>query len=289
MLNKWLLALLVLMSIALFFLSKKNTPAPKNGTDIVNLNKIVALPQNAPIAKVADTDEMRIANLQKTQLGISSYSFPVDQNKIKMSVRFKVRRLWCRGGEIDTMIRTAQVSKSPEFLLSVEQIGSSSAAIASRALSISELQKNQTLDFAVTNPSSGALLLGIFVCKDGLKSGVCHNKSLIDYDKDGADKRSNLRANDYLFLAHKVLVRPNGGVDLFSAYLDEKTANLADEYALKKLGSNYKDLDGAAKYDRILRSEPLQFVDNALELILTQGDFSCIKAGVDFNNKTFKN
>ncbi|MCX6132148.1 MAG: hypothetical protein NTX25_24210 [Proteobacteria bacterium] len=288
MLNKWLLALLVLMSIALLFLSKKNTPAPKNGTDIVNLNKIVALPQNAPIAKVADTDEMRIANLQKTQLGISSYSFPVDQNKIKMSVRLKVRRLWCRGGEIDAMIRTAQVSKSPEFLLSVEQIGSSSAAIASRALSISELQKNQTLDFAVTNPSSGALLLGIFVCKDGLKSGVCHNKSLIDYNKDGADKRSNLRANDYLFLAHKVLVRPNGGVDLFSAYIEEKTAKLADEYAKKKLGSNAKDLEGVAKYDRILRSEPLQFADNALELILTQGDFSCMKNEVNFNNKIFK-
>ncbi|MCX6128281.1 MAG: hypothetical protein NTX25_04355 [Proteobacteria bacterium] len=272
--NKKLLVGVVGLALLVFFVFFKKQGEGVKVPEKVEQNQVVSIkPESAP-TKVS-IEQQRSAYFEKMQLGISSASLPIESGFAKASIKIKNRKLYCRGGEIDTMDRDAANASSKEFLLTVEAIGQSGKPYLQDSLSVNDLKAETLHNFSIPAHESNKLL-GVYICHDTKKDKSCQNKKVLDYKTHGKNVGNALNKSDVIYIFHKLLLGKDGNISLFSSFVGDVKNDRSNKYisAQGKIDNNL--IAEASAIDRKLRSEALQMSNKIIELTLTLGDRSCL-------------
>ena len=276
--KKLALGALIILAI-LFLFQRKNgkdaPPAPQPPEGAVQ--KINPVQGGMPKTPAVSVDDLRAAYVQRLKAGITMAAMPVSKDGIQLTLKLTPHLLWCRGGEVDTMERMVTNWKNPEFLMTVESIDKSAQPLWRQTLAALELRQEKVFHFTLPVAEKTKAFLGIYLCQDLDRKGRCQGKPAVDYVVQSHNINGSMGQRDYVYAFHQVLADKDGKLEFFSAYGNKEQTEAGKAYLAANSDIGRQNIAQAAGLATALRSVPIQFVNNQVELHLTASNPACTR------------
>lgn len=265
-----------------FFASKKQEieaadPA-RERKDVISVQPLSNLMEDK--GDGTEKERLRKARMQSAarfQIGMVSLKPVSKDSQIEIPVEFVPRKLWCSGGDLDTIRQSLENVVAENLLVSVESLSDlSNKAVA--YTSYLELLKGRKFTFRIKTPERGDQF-GLFICEDSKKEKSCQNKTLLSSDelsKMNSSKSSAAAQGVAAVFYFQHLIADDGEISTFDAnqFLGEKKdvlfAHLKGEFDLSD-----KAIQKGWHYSSVVKSLPTEIQKNTIKAPLTYADTRC--------------
>lgn len=276
-------AALILAYFAFPFLSskKKGMSAMAPGGNNKSLGDIHPLPSSS--AKQADHSEkerLRKARMRaaaRFEIGLGTIKPKSVGGFLEIPVEFVPKKLWCAGGDLDTIRQSLTNVVADNLLISIESlIDPSRKALA--YTSYLDLMKGLKLAFRIKSPLRGEQY-GLFICEDSKKDGSCQKKNLLSFDelsRMNDSEQSAVASNVSPIFYFQQLIADGEEINTFDAnrFLGKKKGVL-----LNQLGEQFdlseKDIQKGWRYSSVVKSLSTEVQHNTIKAPLTYADTRC--------------
>lgn len=225
-------------------------------------------------AYAQDVLSMRKKAFAARALGLKTLSLTKTKGKVAIPFEFIPRKVWCQGGDLDTIKYAVTKQNSKEVLISLESLSGDSV---SEGLHVSH--ENFIKGFSHTfmvKDSSSLKSLSLSICTDRKKSGSCKKAQVMSQAKlnSALGEKSNQLAGEFLFYFQHLLF--NGDTvqayrsDVFDAHYKKSLASYLDKVDVSK-----DEVQKAWKLNNTIKSNPLDVRGGKIVLSLPYNDPRC--------------
>lgn len=258
----------------LAFQSKTTSPAPVQD----NIPEILPEQSNQGFNKDAYAKEIQASRRKihgERVLGIKSLRVKRVKGDIQIPFEFSARKVWCQGGDLDTIRYAVSAKDSEEVLISLESMKSDKVK-ESLYVSSDKLRAGFQHVFKIDDDTpKGSLALSI--CLDRKKSKSCKKAQVLDQKtlNDKIAANSNKADGDYLFYFQHILF---DGQTIQSYRSDVYSARFKKNLLayLSKADVPSEISQRAWKMNGTIKSNPLDIVDGKIKLTLPYNDPRCV-------------
>lgn len=280
-----LIVFIVILVLAGFFVFKKKSsmgPAsstataekkPEIKTEPTILNGS-GLTQNS----AAFANEMLAARrgvAVKSAIGLKSAQLKTAGGKVLIPFDFIPHKLWCQGGDIDTMKYASSSRTEKEFLISLESMDGKQVNEGVH-VSLNDLYKGISHVFKVS-ASTSTKSLALRICADKKKRGTCSSAKVIDQTtlNENMGATGEKPKEDYVFyFQHMILAKDKIQTYRSDVFTDNFKKSVTQFMTQEKVDS--KDLQWAFRTTKIIRSNPPDIMDGKIRLTLPYNDPRCM-------------
>lgn len=208
-------------------------------------------------------------------LGIKSLVLTKSKGKIRIPFEFVPQKLWCQGGDIDTIRYATSKTNAKEVLITLESLGNSKVK-ESLKVSVDNLIAGFTHTFAVDAGIKDSSL-SLSICTDRKKTGSCKKASVVDQAalNNALGAASNRTTKDFLFYFQHLLYS-GGKLQTYSN--DNFTADYRKRLNsfLNKSDVDKDEIERAWQLNKKIRSNPVNIVNGKIVLSLPYNDPRCM-------------
>ncbi len=202
-------------------------------------------------------------------LGLKSLEFKDSGDTVSIPLIFSPKKIWCQGGDLDTMRYAAKAETSKEFVISLEAIGRPGKHPFVR-VSLKELYAGLKYTFSVPRPKE-SIAYGLFICSDNKQDNSCQRKNAkthAELSAQLAQDPNRAKSIDQIFYFQNLILdakklesyRSNEfGADFqksIGSHLNKKGINAADFQTAWKLNSTIKSSPSDIRAGKIVLSLP---------------------------------
>ncbi|MDQ3230196.1 MAG: hypothetical protein M3Q07_00100, partial [Pseudobdellovibrionaceae bacterium] len=213
--TEYLLLGVLMIGIAFVILRGKNTtismqaetPPAVEG----QVNPVQVLPSHqSPVDVRKYQDELNQQRAQFAQarsLGLKSMPLKNQGDTVTIPLVFAPNKVWCQGGDLDTMRYGAKSDTNKEFLITLEAIGRGGKNPFVRT-SLKELQKGVSYSFTIPKPKD-TTAYGVYICTDGRKENSCQRKGIETHSQAStelAEDPNKARSEDRVFFFQNLVI-----------------------------------------------------------------------------------
>ncbi len=281
------LAGLAIVLLVYFVFKKKafKTEPQENGK-----NKTAQVSEARPVEIIASKSEvetpqrlqsrvnrLRANEASESRLGIVKFPLNATDGFFSIPFVFSPRKIWCQGGDLDTMKHALNGIESSTFLVTLQPLRESEKGETYRT-TLGNLFQGFTHVFKIREGKPGNYALTI--CSDQKGTNTCAGKSLTTHSKIADEVVAHDQgtpSKDYIFYFQHLIVNKTQlyayrSDDASTRYQNEIRSYLQDEV---KLSSD--TLAEAWKMSSTLRSSPLGLDNGKIKLSLPYNDPECGK------------
>jgi hypothetical protein len=276
----------VLLGAAIVGLAYVSTKRKKMAAEVppekavVQQEGIKSLPNDRtaidPKAYQAELDSQRAKLGAASALGLTSLDLKLDDGAFPVPFAFVPKKVWCQGGDLDTMKYAIPKADAQEVLISLEPMsGGKGDAVYT---SLNQLQKGFDHIFKL-KPADGAQSYGLYICADSKKARSCKGKTLTSHDKmsdELANRTAKSPKKDYVFYFQHMILDKNTIETYKSSDFTDGFKNQIGDYLKGQKGVSPNDFHAAWKLSNTTRSVPAEVVDGKILLSLPYNDPRCL-------------
>lgn len=281
-----LLGVLVLGGVFLFIRGKgapDSTSMPAESTPGTGgkSTQVQVLANNQPTVDVRkyqdDLNRERAQSAQIRELGLKSMPLKTQGDTVSIPLVFEPTKVWCQGGDLDTMKYASKNDRAKDFLISLEGLGRGGKNPFVRT-SLEELYKGATYTFTIPKPKQ-ATAYGLYICTDSRKENTCQRKSMETHAKLSerlAENPDKVRAEDRVFYFQNLVI---DGKNVEAYRTDDLSNGFQRSITghLSKKGLSASEVQTALKTNSTIKSSPLDIRKGKIVLSLPYNDPRCIQ------------
>lgn len=219
----------------------------------------------------------RVRFAARALLGLKSLELKETDGFLNIPFVFTPEKVWCQGGDLDTMKFVSKNIVANDILISLEPSGNEKGD--SLRTSVAALYKGLEYTFKV-KPGS-ARSYGLYICSDTKNEKSCKNKTLKTHEAmtnevsaaDGSAK------DDYIFYFQHVVFDKNSLEVYRSNDASDEFKKSIETYLTKQKSIDTHEFQTAWKVSKVIRSNSADVEDGRLHLILPYNDPRCMNQG----------
>lgn len=210
----------------------------------------------------------------RARLGLKSIQLKEENGYLQIPFRFTPRKVWCQGGDLDTMKYASNDLSAKDILISLEP--SSGGKGDSVRTSITALYEGVEHTFKVRSGNTQSY--GLYICSDSKKGMSCKDKTLKPHGviSDEVAKAGNSPKGDYVFyFQHVVLDKKD--LEIYAS--DDRSNDFKKSigsYLSKQKDIENSEFEAAWKVADVTRSTSADVRDGRLLLSLPYNDPRCM-------------
>lgn len=244
-------------------------------------NQVQVLTSNQPPVDVRkyqeDLNRERAQFARARELGLKSLPLKNQGDTITIPLSFVPEKVWCQGGDLDTMKYASRNEYAKDFIITLEGIDGGGKNPFIRT-SLNELQKGVNASFTIPRPKE-ATAYGVYICSDSRKDNSCQRKSMMGHAKLSeqlAENPEKARSEDRVFFFQNLVIDGKS----IEAY---RTDDLSNEFQrtitdhLTNKGLSASKVQAAVKTNLILKSAPADIRKDRIILSLPYNDPRCVQ------------
>lgn len=229
-------------------------------------------------AHKAQVARKRAQYAARALLGLKSLELKEVDGLLRIPFRFTPHKVWCQGGDLDTMKYASKDLSANEILISLEPNGSGKGDFL--RTSVAALYNGVEHTFKL-QPGSSPQIYGLYICSDSKQGKSCKNKSLkshaeISNDVSNANGSSK---NNYIFYFQPVVFDKNSLEVYKSDDASDAFKDSIEAYLEKQKGIDSSELKAAWKVSKVIRSSSPEVQGGRLQLSLPYNDPRCMGRG----------
>ncbi|HET9238490.1 MAG TPA: hypothetical protein VFO10_14615 [Oligoflexus sp.] len=243
--------------------------------------QVQVLASNQPTVDVKkyqeDLNRERAQFARARELGLKSLPLKNQGDTITIPLSFVPEKVWCQGGDLDTMKYASRNEQAKDFIITLEGIDRGGKNPFMRT-SLDELQKGLNASFTIPRPKE-ATSYGVYICSDSRKDNSCQRKGMLSHAKLSeqlAENPERARGEDRVFFFQNLVIDGK----TVEAY---RTDDLSNEFQrtitghLTKKGLSASDVQKAIKTNLTLKSAPADIRKDRIVFSLPYNDPRCIQ------------
>ncbi len=208
-------------------------------------------------------------------LGLKTLNLKKSQGKVSIPFEFVPRKVWCQGGDLDTIRYATSREDAKEVLISLETMGTNQVREGFH-VSHEDLLKGLTHTFTV-DEDHGKKSLSLAICSDRKKTGSCKKAQVINQTQLNAKlgAKSNQLEGDFLFYFQHLLFDGNSVQTYRSdVFTSQYKKSLNDYLSNAKVDS--EESKEAWQRNKTIRSNPVDISNGKIRLSLPYNDPRCL-------------
>jgi hypothetical protein len=284
--TEYILLGVLALGIAFYIYRSKGTEATQMAAEAPvhqpgKANQVQLLTSNQPPVDVRkyqeDLNRERAQFARARELGLKSLPLKNQGDTITIPLSFVPEKVWCQGGDLDTMKYASRNEYAKDFIITLEGIDRGGKNPFLRT-SLDELQKGVNASFTIPRPKE-ANAYGVYICTDTRKDNSCQRKSMLSHAKLSeqlAENPEKARGEDRVFFFQNLVIDGKS----VEAY---RTDDLSSEFQktitghLTKKGLSASEVQNAIKTNLTLKSAPADIRKNRIVMSLPYNDPRCIQ------------
>lgn len=244
-------------------------------------NQVQVLANNQPPVDVKkyqeDLNRERAQFARARELGLKTLPLKNQGDTITIPLSFVPEKVWCQGGDLDTMKYASRNEHAKDFIITLEGIDRGGKNPFLRT-SLDELQKGVNASFTIPRPKE-ATAFGVYICTDTRKDNSCQRKSMLSHAKLSeqlAENPDKARGEDRVFFFQNLVIDGKS----VEAY---RTDDLSNEFQktitghLTKKGLSASEVQKAIKTNLTLKSAPPDIRKDRIVMSLPYNDPRCVQ------------
>jgi hypothetical protein len=225
----------------------------------------------------AELNRERASFAQARELGLNTMPLKNRGDTVTIPVAFVPEKVWCQGGDLDTMKYASKNDRAKDFLITLEGIDRGGKNPFVR-VSLDQLYKGANFNFTIPRPKE-ATAYGLFICTDSRKENSCQRKSMQTHaqlSEQLAENPEKTRAEDRVFFFQNLVI-DGRTVETY------RTDNFSQDFQrsisghLTKKGLSASEIQTAWKTNSTLKSAPVQMRKDRIVLSLPYNDPRCLQ------------
>ncbi|RZA12996.1 MAG: hypothetical protein EOP10_30490 [Proteobacteria bacterium] len=223
-----------------------------------------------------EVDSLRAKESSDMKLGIKKFPLKEINGRYDIAFQFTARKIWCQGGDLDTIKHAVNSSSDPSVLIALEPQEAGKGAI----LRTSVLQLFAGLTHKFSIPVASGLSYALSICSDMKKEGTCRGKTVKTHSEINsalAEEKTDRKASpiDYLFYFQHLVLDKSFLYSYRSDNASEGYLNLIAEYFKEHSSVGELEMKKAFKNSKITRSAPADISGGRILLELPVNDPRC--------------
>lgn len=208
-------------------------------------------------------------------LGLKSLTLTKVKGKVSIPFEFVPKKVWCQGGDIDTIRYATSKTSAKEVLIALETMGSNKVSETLR-VSVDNLVAGFEHTFLLDG-GVGDKSLSLSICTDRKKTNSCKKANVIDQNtlNNTLGANFNQTDKDYLFYFQHLIYNGESvqtyRSDMFHSDFKKKLSGF-----LEKADVDKDESDRAWKLNRTIKSNPVDIVKGKIVLSLPYNDPRCM-------------
>lgn len=244
-------------------------------------SQVQILANNQPALDVRKYQEelnrQRAQSAQARELGLKSLPLKNQGDTVTIPLSFVPEKVWCQGGDLDTMKYASKNDRAKDFIITLEGIDRGGKNPFVRT-SLDDLYKGGSFSFTIPRPKE-ATAYGLYICTDSRKENSCQRKSMQTHarlSEQLAENPDKTRAEDRIFFFQNLVIDGK----TVEAY---RTDDFSNEFQksisghLNRKGLSASEVQTAWKTNSILKSAPVDIRKDRIVLSLPYNDPRCVK------------
>lgn len=232
-----------------------------------------------PKAYDSNADKVDVARARarfaaRNVLGLKSLELKEKDGLLEIPFVFTPRKVWCQGGDLDTMKYAATNVAANEILISLEPSDGGKGDFV--RTSVADLYKGVEHTFQVK--AGGSQSFGLYICSDSKNAKSCKNKAVkshADISKEAANAKDSEK-NDYVFFFQHVVFDKNS-LEVYRANdISESFKKSVAEYLTTQKDIDPSEFEKAWKVSKVMRSASADVQEGRLQLSLPYNDPRCM-------------
>lgn len=222
--------------------------------------------------------QMRAQFAARTMLGLKSLDLKEESGLVRIPFQLIPSKVWCQGGDLDTMKYASRDLGANEILISLEP--SSGGKGDSLRTSVAALYKGIEHTFKL-QPGNGTQSYGLYICSDSKNGTSCKDKIVkthAEISKE-ASLANDAAKKDYLFYYQHVLLARNNLEVYRSDDTSDEFKKSIETYLNEQKDISSSEIQTAWKIASVMRSTSPDVKDDRLQLTLPYNDPRCMDPG----------
>ncbi len=258
--------------------SAPETTSPTQGAQIQVLNSSEA---QVDVKKYQEElNQQRVQFAQMRILGIKSLNLKGKGDTVSIPLVFAPKKMWCQGGDLDTMRYAAKSLKNKDFLITLETIGRPGKNPYVRT-SLNQLYAGLSYTFTVPRPK-GSTAYGVYICQDSKQENTCQKKLVethAEISDSLAQQGDGAKNQDRVFFFQNLIV-DNKKVETYRTNdFGSEFQKSINSHLVGKRGVNPADFQTAWNLNKTIKSAPTDVRAGKIILSLPYNDPRCLSAG----------
>lgn len=277
---------LVVLGLIVLKGRSSNTPSPPPPQK-AELQAMAPLPLDAEVSerldpkeKQAALDKARALGAMYSYLGVSTLRLNVKDDRLQIPIHFKPEKLWCRGGDIDTMKHASDDLGAPNILISLEPLGEGKGDFVRTNVLNFYKEFEQVFQIKEAAASQG---LGLYICSDSKNQNSCKGKPVRSHEAmskelAAAGSRSEGKPDYLLYFQPITISEKNLETYKIDDFSEDFQASMKG-YLKRQKGIDEANAQTAWNLSRAMRSLPAKILDERIVVTLSHNDPQCMGAG----------
>jgi hypothetical protein len=243
--------------------------------------QVQVLANNQPMVDVRKYQEElnreRAQFARARELGLKSLPLKNQGETLTIPLSFVPEKVWCQGGDLDTMKYSAKNDRAKDFIITLEGINRGGKNPFIRT-SLEELYKGVNTSFTIPKPKE-ATAYGLYICSDSRKENSCQQKTMQSHAKLSeqlAENPAKAKTDDRIFFFQNLVIDGRSieayRTDDFSQEFQRSISN-----HLVRKGLSASEVQAAWKANSTLKSAPVDIRKDRIVLRLPYNDPRCIQ------------
>jgi hypothetical protein len=281
-----ILGILILAIVVVLFRGKGSEPTRMAAEAPLAMEsgkrqEVQVLSNNQPTVDILKYQEElnreRARFAQARELGLKALPLKNRGDKVTIPISFVPEKVWCQGGDLDTMKYASRNDRAKDFLITLEGIDRGGKNPFVR-VSLDELYKGANFNFTIPKPKE-ATAYGLYICTDSRKENSCQRKSMQTHSKLSeqlAENPDKTRAEDRVFFFQNLVI---DGRSVETYRTDDFSHDFQKSVSghLTKKGLSASEIQTAWKTNSTLKSAPVDIRKNRIVLSLPYNDPRCLQ------------
>lgn len=228
----------------------------------------------------AEIEQKRARLAAKQFLGLKTLELTADNGVFKIPFTFKPRKVWCQGGDLDTMKYASDDPSAQDILISLEPLAAEGKGDFMRT-SVAALYNGVEHVFKL-KAADKPRTYGLYICTARTKTTSCKGKTLISHDeisKDLAQGGRDAAKKAYIFYFQQLILDKN----ILETYRTNDFSSVfrtsVEAYLISQKGVGRSEFQQAWDVSQVTRSKPADLRDGRVVLSLPHNDPRCMRAG----------
>lgn len=273
-------ALLGLVALVMKVRSKKMAAHPPARAADATTDSIQLLPQAATEVETkssqAELNKARARLAMNEAIGLKSLPLTDKDGLLEIPFRLKPQKLWCRGGDIDTMKYASNDPSSDQILITLEPLNGGKGDFL--RTSVVKLYKGFDHVFKVKK-NADSRSYAVYLCSDSAKATSCKGKTLRSHavvSDESAAAGAKAKKKDYIFYFQHLLLEDKSLVSYRMDDFSNGYRRLVGDFLKNQKGLNPSEVQEAWKTASLTRSLPPDVQGGRVSLALSYNDPRCM-------------
>jgi hypothetical protein len=225
-----------------------------------------------------ELNRQRAQLAQARELGLKSLPLKPQGDTISIPLSFIPQKLWCQGGDLDTIKYATKNHRARDLLITLEGLDRGGKNPFVRT-SLQQLSKGVNFTFTLPRPRE-ATAYGLYICSDSQKENSCQRKNLQSHaslSDQLAENPDKARAADRIFFFQNLVIDKSRVESWRTDDFSQEFQRSISSHLLKK-GLSAADVQTAWTINSTLKSAPLTIRKDRIVLSLPYNDPRCLQS-----------